>query len=153
VDTVVPGDSGAALDFTGTYNGAITNRENPCNIGGWTVGTSSTGTMMSITQMGSDISVEVQGFSAFALSLFTGGGGPLVGTATGNVMNVSRSGTRAQTSGACSFTPRIEARATLNGNTLEGTVTYRYQTNGHPDCRERATCATTQSIAFVRPPR
>jgi hypothetical protein len=143
----------APVDVAGTYTGAVTNRENACNLPQWTVGNSSTGISMVVTQSGADVTAEVQGLAALALNLFAGNTDPLRGTVNGSGFAVGKSGTRAMSMGACAYTGRIDARATLSGNALEGTVTYRYVTNNVPDCGSLSTCSSVQAFSFSRPPR
>ena len=143
----------APVDVAGTYTGAVTNRENPCNLPQWSVGNSSSGIVMVVTQSGADVTADVQGIAGLALNLFTGNTEPLRGTVSGAGFSIGKSGTRAMSMGACAYTARLDARATLSGNALEGTLTYRYVTNNVPDCGSLTTCMSVQQFTFARPPR
>ncbi len=67
VGLAVAGCSGSSTsssppaDFSGDYSVAITNGQNGCNFKTWTVGSSSNGTPVTITQNGSSASASVGG--------------------------------------------------------------------------------------------
>jgi hypothetical protein len=143
----------APADVAGTYSGAVTNRENGCSLDNWTAGASTSGITMAVTQSGASVTTDVQGLARVVLDLFTGNSEPLRGEATGNGFFAAKNGTRAMQMGECVYTSRVEARATLAGNALEGTVTYRYQTNGVAACATLTACTSVQAFSFVRPPR
>jgi hypothetical protein len=48
---------------------------------------------------------------------------------------------------------RATADITLTGNTINGTMTYRNETNKSPDCGNVETCTSQQSVAGNRPPK
>jgi hypothetical protein len=143
----------APAQVAGTYTGAVTNRENGCNLDNWMIGASTSGITMVVTQSNAMVSADVQGLAGVALALFSGNTNPLSGNATAAGFSVSKNGTRGATRGMCAYTGVIEANGTLNGNALDGTITYRYSTNNASDCAELSTCRTVQGFAFVRPPR
>ncbi|MFO0558066.1 MAG: hypothetical protein U0269_08600 [Polyangiales bacterium] len=143
----------APLNVAGTYSGAVTNRDNGCMLSNYNVGDMTSGINMVVTQSGSDVTVDVQGLAGVALSLFTANPDPMRGTATPVGFSVSKIGRNGTTSGDCTYNTVVEANGTLNGDSLSGTVTYRYQVTNAAACGFRATCRTEQSFAFVRPPR
>jgi hypothetical protein len=143
----------APINVAGTYTGAVTNRDNGCMLDNYTVGASTSGITMVVTQSGADVTVDVQGLAGVALALFTNNPDPMRGTATPFGFSVSKVGRNGRTSGDCTYNTIVEANGTLNGDSLSGTVTYRYQVTNAAACGYRATCRTEQSFAFVRAPR
>lgn len=143
----------APADVSGTYTGALTNRDNGCMFMNYTAGDTTSGITMVVTQSGGSVSLDVQGIAGIFLAAITGSGAPLVGSVAGNGFVASKNGTAGQTVDGCAFTTDVEARGALNGNALEGTVTYRYRTNNAASCGFRSSCTTVQQFAFTRPPR
>lgn len=143
----------APLNVAGTYSGAVTNRDNGCMISNYNVGDMTSGINMVVTQSGADVTVDVQGLAGVALSLFTANTDALRGTATPVGFSVSKIGRNGTTNGDCTYNTVVEANGTLSGDSLTGSVIYRYQVTNAAACGYRATCRTEQSFAFVRPPR
>lgn len=143
----------APPDVSGTYTGAITNRDNGCMLSNFNPGAMTTGINMNVNQSGSTVTVAVEGLAGLALAAFTGNTEPMRGSTTVNGFSVSKTGTIPMNVGGCTFNTFVQANATLSGNTLNGTVTYSYQTTNAEACDYRATCRTEQSFSFVRPPR
>lgn len=143
----------APPNVTGMYTGAVTNRDNGCMLSNFNPGDSNSGITMDVTQAGSSVSASVNGLAGVALALFTGNGDPLLGTTTLSGFNVSKVGRTPMNDGDCTFNTLVEASATLSGDSLSGTVVYRYQVTNASACGYRASCRTEQSFAFVRPPR
>jgi hypothetical protein len=143
----------APANVAGNYNGNVTNGTNTCP-GNWTTGNMSTVTF-AVAQSGGNVTVNVQGVAGGLLLLWTGST-MFSGTVGGNGINATLIGTNQQTAGNCHYTIRADLNGSLNGNTLEGTVTYRpdIPTPASPDCEAmRVTgCMSQQSFNGLRPP-
>ncbi|MBL8679514.1 MAG: hypothetical protein JNK05_10130 [Myxococcales bacterium] len=143
----------APPDVAGSFSGAITNRDNPCQLAGFTPGAMSSGVTMTVTQSGTNVTVSVEGAARLALAAFVGSTEPMTGSTTGNGFSVRQVGRVPMSQMGCTFNTLVEATARLSGNSLEGTVAYSYQVTDASACGYRATCRTTQDFSFVRPPR
>jgi hypothetical protein len=145
------GCSSDPAQVAGTYTVGVTNRDNGCNFGNWTVGAMSSGVTVAITQSGSTATANVTGAIgtyfdfAFGTSMFTG-------PVDDDQLDLKLMGTRAQTSGNCTFTYDGEITATANGDVLTGRIDYTPATNGHTDCAAVMGCVTYQDFNGTRPP-
>lgn len=145
------GCSSDPAQVAGTYTVGVTNRDNGCNFANWTVGAMSSGVTVAITQSGSTATANVTGAIgtyfdfAFGTSMFTG---PI----DGDQLDLKLMGTRAQTSGNCTFTYDGEITATSSGDILTGRIDYTPATNGHTDCAAVTGCVTYQDFNGTRPP-
>lgn len=140
------------VDVTGAYTSTITNGANGCELANWNAGDSSGNIPVTITQSGTAISADVGGLAGAYLDLAVGIH-VFTGTATGSHLTLSAIGTRSANRGSCTWTYEATLDATLTGNALNGTVTWRARTNNVPDCGSTATCASTQTYVASRPPR
>jgi hypothetical protein len=147
----VTGTGGPPADFGGSYSVSVTNSANGCNYANWTNGQSSQNLPFEITQRGSEVSGELRGLANFYFALL--GIGTLKGTASGSTASITAVGTNSIKQGNCAYFVRATADLTLTGNTVNGTVTYRNETNKHADCGTLETCTSTQSVAGNRPPK
>jgi hypothetical protein len=104
-----------------------------------------------ITQSGADATGQVQGLADFVFGLL--GIGALQGSVSGTTALLTSVGTTSLKQGSCAYFVRATADITLSGDTINGTVTYRDETNKSPDCGQLETCTTQQSLAGSRPPK
>lgn len=146
------GCSSSPADVAGDYSVAVTNEDNGCNISNWTVGQSSTGVQVTITQSGSSATAVVMGGGGFALDLLLGVNS-FSGKVDGDSMDLLAIGTRAQTMGNCTYTFDGEIAASISGDTISGKINYTTQTNNNTDCATLKTCKSFQNFNGARPPK
>src|SRR4051812_30719550 len=146
------GCSGDPVDVEGTYTVGVTNRDNGCNFGNWTVGDMSSGITVQITQSAGAVNADVGGATGVILDLAFGSH-TFSGSLDGNELDLTLPGTRAQTSGNCTYTYDGEILATTNGDLLTGRINYKPATNGHSECAAIAGCLTYQEFNGSRPPK
>ena len=142
---------GGNSNVAGSYTIALTNRDNGCNLSNWTVGNSTTGVGVSITQNGADVTAMVSGGGGLAL-------GALLGTNTftgDDSIDLKALGSRANQSGNCTWTFNAEITADLVGDSLTGRIDYRAADNGNPDCTTKNIhgCDSYQDFNGTRPPQ
>jgi hypothetical protein len=153
-DGGVSGDAGrggaAPVDVRGTYVGNLVNRANTCP-GDWRVGDTSQ-VSVEVTQTGDVVGAEVKGLSGLFLDVAVGAR-TLTGTAQGNQLTLTLRGTRDHSQGDCTYTWRADFSGRITGDTLEGDITYRPQTDGQAACvtMNVANCSRVQSFNGVRP--
>jgi hypothetical protein len=118
------------------------------------VGESTTDVPLVITQdpaNPSKITAQVKGAAAILLVLFFGSD-TFNGTLTGNNLDFIMKGTVQGTLGGCTFTRDARLVATLEKDTLLGTMTYTYVTNKAADCGIKDTCQDVALLNASRPP-
>jgi hypothetical protein len=147
---VVAGCSDPA-NVEGTWTVALTNRDNGCSFGNWTVGESATNVQVVFTQNGESVNADVQGLAEIGLALLLGADGIFSGSVDGDELDLVREGTNPTTMGNCTFTYNAQILATVSGGTMEGRIEYRAQHNNNSDCAA-VTCLTYQDFNGVRPP-
>ena len=109
----------APADVAGTYTVAVTSGVNECAYDNWTVGESSTGIELVVTQADDQVQLDVQGIVGGVLDLAIGSS-EFDGTVSGNRIEAQLIGDNAARSGECSYTTTIEATATVDGDVIEG---------------------------------
>ncbi len=139
------------VDVEGTYSVGITNRDNGCQFANWTVGATSSGISVVVTQNGGAAVAEVQGGAAFVLNVALGGS-TFSGDVDGNHVDMTIEGTRPNTTGNCTYTYDARMTANLVGDALMGTIAYTAAHNGHTDCAA-IECVSNQDFSGSRPPR
>jgi hypothetical protein len=139
-------------DVAGAFSISITNRENGCNLNPWTVGSQSTGVPVTITQSGSTASADVGGLARVALDLSLGAH-VYQGEVDGNSLALKIQGTRAGQQGNCAYTLNSAIDATIDKDSLVGTIKYGAATNGNSDCAALTNCVSSQDFNGTRPPR
>jgi hypothetical protein len=142
---------GTDADVAGDFTIALTNRDNDCMLANWTVGASTTGVGVTITQDASDVTASVEAGAGFILDVALGGH-VYTGSVRGNDLLLEIFGTRGQQMGNCSYTFNSTIDASLSGDALAGTIDYRAATNGNPDCSELEDCRSFQEFNGTRPP-
>lgn len=139
------------VDAEGTYSIGLTKRDNGCNFSNWTVGEQTTGVSVVITQNGSAAVAEVQGIAGGYLDLVLGAH-TFSGDVDGTHLDLVLQGTRAMTTGNCTYNYDAQIDAILVGDALSGKINYTAATNGHSDCAA-IECLTVQDLSGSRPPR
>jgi hypothetical protein len=141
-------------EVAGNYTVALTNRDNGCNLGNFTPGQMSSGVAVTITQSGSKLTVTVEGLAGLSLvGLLGGGGNVYAGGVDGDGFSVESIGTKANTSGNCTYTFNSTISGTLSGDSLVGEIDYRAADNGNSDCTQVHGCLSYQDYNGTRPPR
>jgi hypothetical protein len=143
--------NGSPADISGNYSVSVTNTNNGCNYANWRVGDTAQNVTFEVTQSGDQASGNVRGLANIYFAFL--GIGTLTGKVTGSSASLSAVGTTGIKQGQCAYFVRATADFSLTGNTINGTVTYRNETNHAADCGTLETCTSTQSIAGSRPPR
>jgi len=138
-------DAVAAGDYTMT----VTNRENACNFGNWTVGAAASATA-TLTQNSDDVTASVTGLGALLLEASVGGH-VFTGKIDGGSMTLTLIGTRSNTMGGCTYTVNAEIDARLRGDILVGALNYRTATDGSAACDAISTCLSSQDLTGTRP--
>ena len=142
---------GGTANVAGDYTMALTNHDNGCNLGNWTVGDMFTGIPVTITQSGSDVTADVGGLARAALDAGLGGH-VYNGNVDGNDVDLNLFGTRSLTQGNCTYTYNSEIAGALSTDTLSGEIHYTAATNNNPDCSTIQGCLSVQSFNGIRPP-
>jgi hypothetical protein len=106
---------------------------------------------LTITQNGRSAEAALGGLTAVYFDVILGDG-VFEGSVDGSGFTLVREGTRPLSSGACAFTIRATATATLTGDAIQGTITYAPNTNDSADCQGVVGCTARQSFNGVRPP-
>lgn len=148
---MVAGCGGDPVDAAGQYTVTVTNGDNGCNFENWTVGESSAGIPVVITQDGSAISAEVQGIAGLFLDLLLGSR-VYTGEIEGDTLSLIIYGTNSAIQGNCTYTVNSELIADVDGDFLTGQIRYQAATVGNPDCALLEGCATIQNFNGNRPP-
>ncbi|MBP6628614.1 MAG: hypothetical protein KBG28_19405 [Kofleriaceae bacterium] len=145
------GCGGDPVDAAGAYTANVTNRDNGCNLANWQVGNSAAGIGITITQSGAGVTATVDGVAGGLLSLALGSN-VFTGEVDGSHLAMVIVGTRAQTTGNCTFTYDADLEADLDGDVLTGTLSYRAATNDQSDCAPIEGCVSRQDFNGARPP-
>lgn len=140
-------------NIEGMYTVAVTNRDNGCNFGSYTVGDTQQGIPVTIAQEGENATVTVMGFTGGGLSLLIGSN-VFSGTISGTDFDLDLFGTRAQMQATCTFTYNAKIRGDIDGDAIAGRVEYRAATTTpqNPDCASIQGCLTFQEFNGTRPP-
>ena len=139
-------------DVAGNYTVSVTNGPDRCATGSWTEGDSSSGIPVVITQDGDQITIFVEGPTGTLLSLGVGDN-QFDGQVSGSSITAALVGDVTQRQDMCVYTYTVDMRGTIDGDLLEGTLTWRPVTNGHADCGALDTCeGNVQNFNGTRPP-
>jgi hypothetical protein len=139
-------------DVSGKYTLSLTKKNNGCAFANWTVGETSQGVVMTVTQNANTATGTVEGLGAVALDLVLGTH-VFSGTVTGSVADLQANGSRAASQGTCAYTVNAHVNLVLTGNAVNGSIVYAPKTNGSADCGVLNSCTSTQDIAGSRPPK
>lgn len=148
---IVAAACGGDTNVAGDYTIAITNRDNGCSIGNWTVGAQPIATA-TVMQEGSNVTLNVDGLAAVALVALLGTN-QFQGKVDGDDVTLTATGTAAMNNGNCAYTYNSTVDASMDGDTLKGRIDYRAATNGGSDCGTRTDCRSFQDFNAVRSPQ
>lgn len=140
----------APADVAGNYTVNVTNGPDECMIG-WTEGDSTSAIPVLVTQDGDQVSLQVQGLTGTILTVGVGSN-QFEGQVGGNSVTAALIGNVSRTQGGCAYTTTVDLDARVDNDVIQGTLTYRPVTNGHPDCGTLETCVSRQSFNGARPP-
>ncbi len=140
----------APADVAGSYTVALTNGANGCMFMDWTVGESTSGVGLVITQDGDAFTGTVTGAVAGALDLYVGSH-EFNGTVSGTHLDGTLVG-RPLSMGTCAYTLNIDLDGELDGDLITGSLRWYGDANSSPDCGMWATCETLQAFNGTRPP-
>jgi hypothetical protein len=147
------GGDGDTVDASGDYTLAVTNGDNDCGFEGWDEGEQSSGVPFNVNQDDDgNLDATIEGWAGAWVNLVLGSNN-FEGEVSGSRLELTLFGTRSVNEGGCAYTVNAEVIATLNDDALEGTISYRPQTNGSPDCDELNDCASVQDFNGTRPPQ
>lgn len=142
----------ATADVSGDYTVNTRNGANACMFDNWTEGDTGMNIPVTVRQDPDDeVQLDVMGGVGTFLDVFAGSS-IFNGSVSGNQVTAALIGQNSANMGGCNYTITIDLDASLDGDTLEGTLTYRPVTNGHPDCGILETCANEQTFNGSRPP-
>jgi hypothetical protein len=147
------GGSSDPVNFNGTYTTTIVNGENGCGLDRWTAGEKSDNVQVIATTDAlnrNSVLVAVQGIAGGLLELSVGSR-TFVSTSSGNELTGLLVGREANDKG-CMQSTRIRLKAKLNGDTLEGSLSYSFEVKNPEACGIKANCANIQTIKGLRPP-
>jgi hypothetical protein len=112
---------------------------------------SAQGIPFTVTQNGSSISADVGGAGAVFLGVYCGNS-HLEGTVSGQNVDLRLAGTNSFSSGSCAFTIDAHLIATVQNDTLTGSITYAPNVNSSPDCAAIQACTARMNLNATRPP-
>lgn len=137
----------------GDFTVAITNRDNGCNVGNWTVGNSTPNIQVTVTQETTEVTANVTGLVGGYLDLVLGSHA-FIGEVDGEQLNLDLFGSRSLMNASCVYTYNAKLLGNINGDTLEGRIEYRAATTTpqNPDCAAIQGCLSFQEFNGTRPP-
>lgn len=147
---LLPSCGSEPANVRGSYAINLTNGPNGCELDDWTVGETTTGVPIVVTQDGADTTLTVQGLTATYLDVVIGGH-VFEGRVSGSHIDATLTG-RAGAMGSCAYTQIVELDADLDGDVLMGNLRWYARTNGLADCGRFNTCENTQQLNGTRPP-
>lgn len=137
-------------DVAGDYTVAVTNGANECMLGMWNEGDTNSGIDMVISQSGSSANADVRGLTGGFLDFWLGAS-VFSGDVDGDELDLLLIGTTEQTAPGCTYTIDAELDATLDGDVLLGTITYRPNPI-EGACGILEACRNVQDFNGTRPP-
>lgn len=132
----------------GDYKVTTTNSSNGCNVPNWTIGDTVDATV-TLAQSDNTLTADVTGLGAVILELALGGHA-YAGSIHDTTIRLALYGTRAYTSGNCTFTYNSEIFAVLDGDLIDGQINYTSKGNGNPDCAPITGCKSIQEFTGAR---
>jgi hypothetical protein len=139
-------------DVAGTYTVAVTSQEDSCGFPNWEAGTKVNDIKLTFAQETSSITGTIDGVIGTLIELWLGSKS-FEGTVNGDRVQATNHGSRPFTQDNCTYTISVLLEGTLNGDALQGNLTYTPKTNGSPDCGALETCQAIQTFAGARPPK
>lgn len=138
-------------DFAGSYVILLIAGDNDC-FDDWDTGAVAIAEA-EVVQLGAEVGVTVTGIAGGVFALVFGGEPVFTGEVEGDVLAATFNGAFASSEASCTWTWRSRLEMTAQDPDVEGRVTYRPQTNGHPSCAEiRPDCRSAQTLIAVRNP-
>ena len=139
------------IDFSGKYTIVLTNGQNGCMLGSWTVGVMSDAIPLQIQQSGrGQVDAQIGGVTGDFINFFCGSK-DLIGSVTGNQMDASIMCTKDTMMNTCAFRYLAHTQATLNGNHLTGRIDYTtIITTDTADCNPIRNCTSSQTYTGNR---
>jgi hypothetical protein len=144
-------DDDAVADVQGTYTLNVTNGPSSCPLTDWNQGATTSGIPLTVTQNGSSVSADVGGAGAIFLNVYCGNA-HLEGSVSGMELDLTLQGSRSHSSGTCAFTIDAQLVATVNNDTISGSITYTPDTNSSADCVPVRACSARMNFNGTRPP-
>ena len=138
-------------NVAGNYTIAVTNGVNGCNFPDWTPGQTTPNIPVTVTQDGDAATATVSGLSGVFVEARLGSR-TFNGKVGSSSMRLELFGTRSTTQGQCAFTVNGLLRADIDGDILQGSITYTTATNHAPDCGALENCESVQAFNGTRPP-
>jgi hypothetical protein len=139
-------------DVAGNYTVNLKNGDNGCELESWEEGAETSDVKLELTQDDRDLTGEVTDVRTALVLTIALGSAEFEGTVTGSHFTLTNHGTVSGTDGDCAFTRTATIRGQIDGDAVEGTVTFTYETNGDSSCGERETCESVQQFNGTRPP-
>jgi hypothetical protein len=140
----------APADISGNYSVTLTNQANGCMFANWTVGSSAQDLHIAIQQQGASASATVSGVAALVLDVILGTP-TFQGAVQGESFSLTAFGSNQGKDGMCTFTIKVTMAGSIDGDAIQGTLTYSETTNGSPACDYHSTCTSVETFAGVRP--
>jgi len=106
--------------------------------------------MFTIRQNGTELTAEADGDAALSLVLLTGTN-LFDGSIHGDNFTLTAMGPTVFQAGSCNYTVDAIVEGTIDGDTIEGTLTYSPVIGSDPSCAQYA-CSAVQAYTGVRPP-
>jgi len=141
----------ASADVAGNYTVNLTNGDNGCSFMNWTVGDTTSGIPIVVTQSEDQVQLDIGGAGGTLLDVGLGSS-IFNGTVGGSTVTAALIGSTRANQGMCSYTITIDLDANVNGDFMEGELSWRPVTNMHPDCGVLEMCRNIQSFNGSRPP-
>jgi len=141
----------APAEVGGDYTVNLTNGENGCNFDNWTVGDTTTGVPLVVTQNEDQVQLDANGTGGVALDVVLGSS-IWNGQVAGNNVTAALIGSRSANMGGCTYTVTVDLDASVDGDVIEGQLIWRPVTNMHADCGVLEGCQTLQTFNGLRPP-
>lgn len=141
----------APADVAGNYSVNVTNGANGCSLDNWMEGSTSSNIPLLVTQSDDQVQLDVQGLTGTYLDLVLGSS-LFNGDVSGSQITAALIGSNTGRQGSCSYTVTVDLDARVDGDFIQGELTWRPVTNRHPDCGVLETCRNTQQFNGSRPP-
>jgi hypothetical protein len=139
-------------DVAGNYTVDLIYGDNGCDLQPWDEGAAVEGVELELTQDDRELTGEVTDADTALVLTLALGSAEFEGSVIGSHFTLTNEGTVSGTEGDCAFTRTATIRGQIDGDAVEGTVTYTYETNGDSSCGDRETCESVQQFNGTRPP-
>ncbi len=141
----------ATANISGNYSVTLTDQADGCMFGGnWMPGASAQNVPVDIQQQGTNATATVRGVAALLLDVVLGSAMFSQGSVQGQSFTLTDIGSTPIKQGTCEYTIKATLAGSIDGDAIQGTLTYSETTNGSPDCTYHSTCTSVQTFAGVR---